>query len=262
VGRGHEIQRYTLSNGADRTTHPRPWTTQTNSKETRNFEVILGSGSAVCPFLCRYIVHISDQIRSPQEKVALTPPPAPTQPQPIHTPAPPPGLSEQPPRAEEAATPPEPEPPVPTAWEDPTTVQESTWEEEPQAPVIQTQPEPAPGPESEVEEPPNPRSPEPASPQVQEPVLSALPAQVQNQEVERSPTPTSAVKRPSSSAAHRHNARFKTGDQAVVMPTGNYTPNIEKIGMQFGSLRLGGDGIDGCVSHDLFTKHFSLQCPQ
>lgn len=141
-------------------------------------------------------------------------------------------------------------------------MQESPWEEEPQAPVIQTQPEPASEPESEVEEPPKALTPEPAPPQVQEPVLSALPAQVQNQEVERSPTPTSAVKRPSSSAAHRHSARFKTGDQAVVMPTGNYTPNIEKIGMQFGSLSLGGDGIDGCVPHDVFTKHFCLRSPQ
>jgi len=181
------------------------------------------------------------------------------QPQPIHTPAPPPGLPEQPPKVEETAAPSEPESPAPTAWEEPTTVQESTWEEEPQALVVQTQPEPAPAPEQEpeVEEPQKPHTPELAPPQVQEPVLSALPAQVQNQEVERSPTPTSAVKRPSSSAAHRHSAKFKTGDQAVVMPTGNYTPNTEKIGMQFGSLSLGGDGLDGCVSR-MFIEHVCL----
>lgn len=209
-----------------------------------------------------YFIYVSDQNRSPQEKPAPTPPPVPVQPQPIHTPAPPPGLPEQPLKVEEVPTPPEPEFPVPTAWEEPTTVQESAWEEEPQAPVIQTQPEPAPAPElePEVEEPQKPRSPEPALPQVQEPVLSALPTQIQNQEVERSPTPTSAVKRPSSSAAHRHNARFKT-DQAVVMPTGNYTPNTEKLGMQFGSLSLGGDGLDGCVSINVLTKYLCLREP-
>lgn len=198
-----------------------------------------------------------DQTRSPQEKPAPTPPPASVQPQPAPAPAPPPGLPEQPLKVEEVILPPEPESPIPTAWEEPTTVQESTWEEEPQAPMAQTQPEPisAPEPELKVEEPPKPPSPEPVLPKVQEPVLSALPAQVQNQEVERSSTPTSSVKRPLSSAAHRHNARFKTGDQPVVMPSGNYTPNTEKIGMQFGSLSLGGDDLDRCVFCWLFTTH-------
>jgi len=141
-------------------------------------------------------------------------------------------------------------------------VQESTWEEEPQAPIVQTQPEPAPEPEPEpkIEEPPKSPSPEPVPLQVQEPVGSVLPAQVQNQEVERSSTPTSVVKRPSSSAAHRHNAKFKIGDQAVVMP--NYTPSTEKIGMQFGSLSLGGDDLDRCVFHDPFTKHVYLRSLQ
>ena len=204
----------------------------------------------MCLFSCRYLFHRSDRIHSPQEKPAPTPPPAPVQLQPVPAPAPPPGLPEQPSKVEDFVPSPEPELPVPTAWEEPTTVQESTWEEELQAPMVQTQPEPAPVPEPELnfEEPPEPPSPEPVPPKVQEPVLSALPAQVQNQEVERSSTPTSSVKRPLSSAAHRHNARFKTGDQPVVMPSGNYTPNTEKIGMQFGSLSLGGDDLDRCVS--------------
>ena len=139
-------------------------------------------------------------------------------------------------------------------------MQESAWEEEPQEPVVRTQPEPASVPEQspKVEEPPKPPSPSPAPPQIQEPVLSALPAQVQNQEVERSSTPTSAVKRPLSSAAHRYNARFKTGDQPVVMPVGNYTPNTERLGMQFGSLSLGGDDLDRCVFLYPFTEHFLL----
>lgn len=120
---------------------------------------------------------------------------------------------------------------------------------------------PTPEPEQKVEETPNPPSPEPALPQIQEPVRSALPAQVQNQEVERSSTPTSS-KRPSSSAAHRHVARFKIGDQAVVMPVSNYTPSTEKLGMQFGSLSLGGDDFDGCVPHDLIIKRPYLRSPQ
>lgn len=142
---------------------------------------------------------------------------------------------------------------MPTAWEEPTTVQESTWEE-PQVLVAQTQPEPtpAPEPESNIEEPPKPPSPGPAPPQIQEPVRSALPAQVQNQGVERSPTPTSAAKRPSSSATYKHSARFKTGEKAVVMPS--YTPSTEKFGMQFGSLSLGGDDLDRCASHDRFSS--------
>ena len=192
------------------------------------------------------IFYLSDQAHSPQEKLAPTPPPVPVQLQPAPAPAPPPGLPEQPPKVEEVVPSPEPEPLVLTAWEEPTTVQESTWEEEPQTPIMQTQPEPAPEPEPElkIEEPPKPPSPEPTPPKVQELTLSALPAQIQNQEVERSSTPTSAVKRPSSSAAHRHNAKFKIGDQPVVMP--NYTPSTEKIGMQFGSLSLG-DDLDRCV---------------
>ena len=140
-------------------------------------------------------------------------------------------------------------------------MQESTWEEEPQAPIVPTQSEPAPEPEPKVEEPPKSPSPEPVPPRVQEFVLSALPAQVQSQEVERSPTPTSAVKRPSSSAAHRRDARFKIGDQAVVMPPGNHTPNIEKIGMQFGSLSLGGDDLDRYVSYDPLAEYYLLRNP-
>jgi hypothetical protein len=139
-------------------------------------------------------------------------------------------------------------------------VQESTWEEEPQEPIVQTQPEAAPAsePELEVEESPTSPSPEPVPPKVQEHVLSALPAQVQSQEVERPSTPISAVKRPLSSAAHRHNARFRTGDQPVVMPS-DYTPTTEKIGMQFGSLSLGGDDLDGYVPHDSFTERTHLR---
>lgn len=181
------------------------------------------------------------------------------QPQPILVAAPPPSQPEHPLKVEEAIPPTEPEPPVPTVWEEPTTVQESTWEE-PQEPVVETQPELILEPESKAEEPPRPPSPEPALPQVQEPVRSALPAQVQNQGVERSSTPISTVKRPSSSAAHRHNARFKIGDRAVVMP--DYTPSTEKIGMQFGSLSLGGDDLDRWAPCDPLIQCACLHCLQ
>ena len=187
--------------------------------------------------------HLPNQIYSPQEKPAPTPPASvqlPLTPAPVH----PPGLPEQPPKAEEVILPLEPEPPVPTAWEEPTTVQESTWEEH-HTPAVETQHEilSAPEPEPKFEELPKSPSPKPAPPQAQEPVRSVLPAQIQNQEVERSSTPT--VKRPSS-AAQRHTSKFRIGDQAVVMP--NYTLSTEKLGMQFGSLSLG-DDIDGCAEN-------------
>ena len=192
-------------------------------------------------------------MHSPQEKPVPTPPPSSAQ-LPL-VPIPPPGPPEQPPEVKEVFPPPDPEAPVPTTWEEPTTVQESMWEE-PLAPVAQTQQEPTPEPglEPDVEEPQKPPSPKPTPPEAQEPVRSALPAQVQNQNqgVERSSTPTSGVKRPSSSVAHRHSTRFKIGDKAVVMP--NYTPSTEKFGMQFGSLSLGGDDIDRCAPHDPFIE--------
>lgn len=45
-------------------------------------------------------------------------------------------------------------------------------------------------------------------------------------------------------AAHRGSAKFKTTDQAVVMPSSSFGSGIEKVGMQFGSLSLGGDDLD------------------
>ena len=45
------------------------------------------------------------------------------------------------------------------------------------------------------------------------------------------------------------------------MPPGNHTPNIEKIGMQFGSLSLGGDDLDGYVSYNPFSEHYLLRNP-
>lgn len=39
---------------------------------------------------------------------------------------------------------------------------------------------------------------------------------------------------------HRNSGRFKTTDQAVVMPSSNFS-TVEKLGVQFGSVSLGGD---------------------
>jgi hypothetical protein len=43
-------------------------------------------------------------------------------------------------------------------------------------------------------------------------------------------------------APHRNSARYKTTDQPVVMPS-SFGANVEKVGMQFGSLGLGGDSL-------------------
>ncbi|KAJ7235820.1 hypothetical protein C8J57DRAFT_1452979 [Mycena rebaudengoi] len=173
------------------------------------------------------------QIARPQEK--------PTPPPPAPAPAAPP-----PPAISPAA--PEPEPQDVGGWEEPTTVQSPTWEEE--APIAKpstsaadvwssTVNEPSDEPKSEpqqvleqqVEEPPAPSEesalpasePEPAPPVVS-PSPSIKPATAAR------PVPTS----------HRSSARYKTIDQPVVMPS-SFGSGVEKVGMQFGSLSLGGE---------------------
>ena len=42
--------------------------------------------------------------------------------------------------------------------------------------------------------------------------------------------------------SHRSSARYKTIDQPVVMPS-SFGQGIEKVGMQFGSLSLGGENL-------------------
>jgi len=42
--------------------------------------------------------------------------------------------------------------------------------------------------------------------------------------------------------SHRSGARHKTTDQPVVMPS-SFGPGVEKVGMQFGSLGLGGESL-------------------
>lgn len=47
---------------------------------------------------------------------------------------------------------------------------------------------------------------------------------------------------------HRSHPRYKT-DQAVVLPSSFGTP-LEKVGMQFGSLSLSGDGPDDIIENE------------
>ena len=157
-----------------------------------------------------------------------------------------------------SASPPAPdsEQPQQTGWEEPTTVQAPVWEEEPPNPSISTpdswtaaeepheqnleqeQPLPAemeeadktPAP-SQQEEAPAPKEVEPQPPvPIQPPVLVPVAA---------TPSPKLAGR----STASSHRIRHKTTDQPVVMPN-SFGATIEKVGMQFGSLSLGGDSLD------------------
>lgn len=185
------------------------------------------------------------------------PPPAPVVPPPAPQPAAP-----APAPTQEPTPPPEPEPelqpevspeqPQENGWEEPTTAdQPPSWDDEPQTkpsitatepwatsaepePVeevhvkeedFQPEVEPTPAPEPAPVEPPAPAQPTPKEP---EPVAKHIAPAVQIR-------PTSA--------AHRHSARFKNTDQPVIMPN-NFGAGLEKIGMQFGSLSLGGEDLD------------------
>ena len=127
-------------------------------------------------------------------------------------------------------------------WEEPTTVQAPTWDDEP---VKASKPSEPP----HVEEPKTKE--EPAVPVKAEPIPapSALPAQVQTPPVKSDAAPSPVPLKPATPAAHTrplsaaHRHKFKA-DEAVVMPSGVFGNSLEKIGMQFGSLSLGGDDLD------------------
>jgi len=91
---------------------------------------------------------------------------------------------------------------------------------------------------------PVPSEPSPANEPVSEPIVS-LPAPQPKEPVggfnEAIPKHVAPVQVRPSSAGHRHSARFKT-DQAVTLPN-NFGSGLEKVGMQFGSLSIGGDEI-------------------
>ncbi|KAF8895000.1 hypothetical protein CPB84DRAFT_1816015 [Gymnopilus junonius] len=194
------------------------------------------------------------QIARPQEKPA-----------PLSAPTP----SQLPPQPAVALPPPSaPEPEAPTesqehGWEEPTTVEAPTWDEEPQKQPAATEAwPPSAEPPTEfvkaVETPPAPAAQEVSKPEpVEEP--TAVPEPVPEPKVEvkaASPAPVAAQATLASQAAatpspklsarpavvsHRSSARHKVTDQPVTMPI-SFGTGIEKVGMQFGSLSLAGDG--------------------
>ena len=207
-----------------------------------NVKALLGSNSAVC-FSFFSLAFFPSPIHRPQEKPGVAPPPPASRPPPPSAPEP-------------AAPAPEPllngdSDLTGDGWEDPTTVQPPTWDDEPQvkppptegawSSPVQTQPDvqdetPAPLPEEEPapEIPPSPPyEPVPPPPQpAEEPVIAPAPSK----------SPVSVP--PRSAASHRSANKYKATDQAVVMPSSSFNPGLEKVGMQFGSLSLGGDVIE------------------
>lgn len=170
------------------------------------------------------------QVARPQEKP--TPPP----PQPVSVPAPP-APQQQPlpvePQVQEASL----------EWEAPTTVEAPVWEDEPPKSKLSSTETYELTPEEVVPEVPTHVEP-PA-------VVAAEPEKLADPEPIQAPIPipsavakAQAVGRPAS-VTHRNSARYKaTGDSPVVMPataTPSFGNGIEKMGMQFGSLNLGGD---------------------
>ncbi|KAI5119338.1 hypothetical protein M0805_004015 [Coniferiporia weirii] len=187
------------------------------------------------------------QIAKPQEKPKVVPSPA-LAPPPLAAPSAPV------PEPVEASleTGPETQPDT-QGWEEPTTAQAPTWDDEPQpqaalpaasdgwitsvADVAETKPEPV------VEEVPPPAQLEPEPEPVSVP--SAFPVQLGlHQKAETTIVPPVKPATPVSYARSltRSVNRFKTSDQAVVMPS-TFGSSVEKLGMQFGSVNIGGDDV-------------------
>lgn len=188
--------------------------------------------------------------------------------------APPPQAQPAPPTPAPAVIEPEPQP---ETREEPTTVEAPTWEEEkapapkeettvadpwpPTASAVSAepaesdapkQPEPAPKVEEKPEAAPVVEEKAPAAPET---VAASEPTKP---EVKPAPSPapapaTPALAAPSAAApspklsarpaagSHRSSARYKVTDQPVTLPI-SFGSGLEKVGMQFGSLSLGGDG--------------------
>ncbi|PPQ74524.1 hypothetical protein CVT26_007920 [Gymnopilus dilepis] len=196
------------------------------------------------------------QIARPQEKPAPPPAPAPSQPPPQPAVVPPPSA-------------PEPEAPAESkesGWEEPTTVEAPTWDDEPQKqPAAAEAWPPSAEPPSEpaqVETPPVLAAQELSKPEpVEEPTpapeplvepkvdvkmaspapVAAQPATLTSQTAGAAATPSPKLSARPAAVSHRSSARHKVTDQPVTMPL-SFGTGIEKVGMQFGSLSLAGDG--------------------
>ncbi|KAK0189668.1 hypothetical protein F5146DRAFT_1139077 [Armillaria mellea] len=165
------------------------------------------------------------QIARPQEKSTPPPPPpfAPVAPPPPPPPPPPAPVVPSPSIPTNPSLPPAPAPePEPDTqhlgWEEPTTVQAPSWDDEPPAKQFAES-----WPPTEAKAEPEPPAPveEPTPTQVPEPVLEKVP----EPEPIPSPIPPKAAAAP-----------------PVILPS-SFGSTVEKIGMQFGSLSLGGESI-------------------
>ncbi|KAI1790606.1 hypothetical protein LXA43DRAFT_946929 [Ganoderma leucocontextum] len=152
----------------------------------------------------------------------------------------------------EPTTPPETTEPVAatTGWEEPTTIQAPTWDDEPRA-SEQVESVFVPSVAEEVK--PAQSDPTPSEDPVPEHVPAAVPPGIVLQPsapespVALPPKPlTPSVSTRPTPAPHRTTAKFKTTDQPVVLPA-SFGSGVEKIGMQFGSLSLGGEDFDGSI---------------
>lgn len=134
-----------------------------------------------------------------------------------------------------------------TGWEEPTTVQAPTWDDEPRAPQ---QVESASVPPAEEAKPAQPEpiaseEPVPEHVSVMVPPGVVIQPSAPESPVALPPKPlTPSVSTRPAPAPHRTAAKFKTTDQPVVLPA-SFGSGVEKIGMQFGSLSLGGEDFDG-----------------
>jgi hypothetical protein len=207
-----------------------------------NIETFLGSNRTVRNFLSFPAFLSSHILNRPQEKPAASPPP--------------PVAPRAPPSAPEQAEPaPAPLPngdsdPIGDGWEDPITVQPPTWDDEPQVkpPPEDAWSSPVQTEEDVQDEPPTPLSEEESVPEIpasvpSEPVPVPQPAEEPVTAPAPSKSPASIPPR-SSAASYRSVNKYKATDQAVVMPTSGFNLGLEKVGMQFGSLSLGGDVIE------------------
>ncbi|KAI0742756.1 hypothetical protein C8Q80DRAFT_1273371 [Daedaleopsis nitida] len=175
--------------------------------------------------------------RKPQEKPV--PPPAPVpQPAPVSVPTPPPAPAQQlestPPQRFRKSRRRRPAP---------------TWDDEPRPP-----------PQTEsISAPEEPKPAEPITKPVEEPIPDRIhaagPPGVVQQPAPESPAGlppkplTPSISTRPTPVSHRTNPKFKTTDQPVVLPA-SFGSGLEKIGMQFGSLSLGGEDFDASP-HDI-----------
>ncbi|KAJ7058295.1 hypothetical protein C8F01DRAFT_1305832 [Mycena amicta] len=124
---------------------------------------------------------------------------------------------------------PEPKSQLQTGWEDPLPFKHRPGKKRRLSLLSRPSLQPTSEPQLEEEEAPPPPVVETISPPLEPEPAQSVP----------SPSPSIKPSRPAASS-HRNSARYKITDQAVVMP-GSFGSGIEKVGMQFRSLSLGGE---------------------